>query len=188
LPLWHAVCPDDANEMGSRAAVGHHPCEDRGGDPRHTVVAGRMGSLLWRCPRMGEAGTTGEQRPEQRQIITQEHLTLVPARLQAEGVSAGPVDGELNAQTEAALRHYQQTPGLPVAGAVDEATLETRQLRLPATPGGEREGLGSPRGPRDRAGRPVSSRGGPPATEPGGLIGPPDVELAARARWEARPV
>jgi peptidoglycan hydrolase-like protein with peptidoglycan-binding domain len=53
-------------------------------------------------------------------------------------VYAGPVDGELNAQTEAALRQYQQQHGLPVSGTVDEASLQQLQLRLPTTPGGER--------------------------------------------------
>jgi peptidoglycan hydrolase-like protein with peptidoglycan-binding domain len=52
-------------------------------------------------------------------------------------VYAGPVDGELNAQTEAALRHYQEKRGILISGAVDEATLQELQLRLPASPGGQ---------------------------------------------------
>ena len=59
-------------------------------------------------------------------------------RLKAEGVYAGPVDGELNAQTEAALRQYQQKHGIPVSGAADEATLRELQIRLPTSPQGER--------------------------------------------------
>jgi hypothetical protein len=53
---------------------------------------------------VGTAGTTGEQRPEQRQIVIKSNLKLIQQRLNAERVCAGPVDGELNAQTEAALR------------------------------------------------------------------------------------
>jgi peptidoglycan hydrolase-like protein with peptidoglycan-binding domain len=104
----------------------------------HTVVAILMCSLLWLCPVIVEAGTTGEQRPEQKQLISKDNLKLLQERLQAEGVYAGPVDGELNAQTEAALRSYQEKQGLPVSGAADEATLEKLQLRLPTMPGGER--------------------------------------------------
>jgi peptidoglycan hydrolase-like protein with peptidoglycan-binding domain len=107
----------------------------------HTVVAVLMCSLLWLCPVMVEAGTpgtTGEQRPEQPQLISKDNLKLLQERLQAEGVYAGPIDGELNAQTEAALRSYQEKQGLPVSGAADAATLEKLQLRLPAMPGGER--------------------------------------------------
>ena len=51
---------------------------------------------------------------------------------------AGPVDGELNAQTEAALRHYQEKRGIPTSGAVDEATLQELQIRFPASSGGQR--------------------------------------------------
>jgi peptidoglycan hydrolase-like protein with peptidoglycan-binding domain len=105
-----------------------------------TFVAVLMGSLLWLCPVLveaGTAGTTGEQRPEQRKLITKDNLKLVRARLQAEGVYAGPVDGELNAQTEAALRAYQQKQGIPVSGAADEATLKQLQLELPTVRQGE---------------------------------------------------
>ena len=54
-----------------------------------------------------------------------------------EGGYAGPLNGELNAQTEAALRAYQQKHGLPVSGAADEATLKQLQLELPTTRQGE---------------------------------------------------
>jgi membrane-bound lytic murein transglycosylase B len=102
----------------------------------HTLVAVLMCSVLGLCPVLveaGTAGTTGEQRPEQKQLLTKDNLKLVQARLQAEGVYAGPVDGELNAQTEAALRQYQQKQGIPVSGAADEATLKQLQIDLPAS-------------------------------------------------------
>ena len=102
-----------------------------------TFVAVLMCSLLWLCPMIGEAGTTSEQRPEQRQLISKDNLQLVQERLQAEGVYAGPVDGEMNAQTEAALRAYQAKQGLTVSGAADEATLKQLQLELPTVRQGE---------------------------------------------------
>jgi peptidoglycan hydrolase-like protein with peptidoglycan-binding domain len=85
----------------------------------------------------GTPGTTGEPRPEQKHIITSANLKLVQQRLQAEGVYAGPLDGEMNAQTEAALRAYQEKQGLPVSGAADEATLKQLQLELPTVRQGE---------------------------------------------------
>ena len=106
----------------------------------HTFVAVLMCSVLWLCPLMveaGTAGTTGEQRPEQPQLLSTENLKLVQERLKAEGVYAGPVDGELTAQTEAALRHYQEKQRLPVSGAADEATLKELQLELPVTRQGQ---------------------------------------------------
>jgi peptidoglycan hydrolase-like protein with peptidoglycan-binding domain len=86
---------------------------------------------------MVKAGTVGEQRPEQKQVISKDNLKLVQERLKAEGVYAGPVDGELNAQTEGALRQYQQKQGLPASGAADEATLRELQIRLPTSPQGQ---------------------------------------------------
>jgi peptidoglycan hydrolase-like protein with peptidoglycan-binding domain len=107
----------------------------------HTWVAVLIVSVLWLCPIMGEAGTagkTGEQRPEQPQLLTQETLKVLQERLKAEGVYTGPVDGVLNDQTEAALRQYQEKQGLPVSGAADEATLKQLQIRLPTSAGGDR--------------------------------------------------
>jgi peptidoglycan hydrolase-like protein with peptidoglycan-binding domain len=103
----------------------------------HMWVAVLIVSVLAVCPMMVDAGTTGEQRPEQRQIITNENLKLVQERLKAEGVYAGPVDGEMNAQTEAALRAYQEKQSLPPSGAADEATLKQLQLELPTARQGE---------------------------------------------------
>jgi peptidoglycan hydrolase-like protein with peptidoglycan-binding domain len=102
------------------------------------LVAILVCSVLWLCPIMVEAGTTGEQRPEQQQLLTKDTLKLAQARLTAEGVYASPVDGEVNAQTEAALRAYQQKQGLPVSGAVDEATLKQLQIKLPVGRGEQR--------------------------------------------------
>jgi peptidoglycan hydrolase-like protein with peptidoglycan-binding domain len=51
-------------------------------------------------------------------------------------VYAGPLNGELNAQTEAALRAYQQKQGLPVSRAADQETLKQLQIRLPTSSGG----------------------------------------------------
>ena len=52
----------------------------------HTWVAVLIVSVLWVCPVMGEAETTGEQRPEQKQVIAKENLKLAQERLKAEGV------------------------------------------------------------------------------------------------------
>jgi peptidoglycan hydrolase-like protein with peptidoglycan-binding domain len=103
----------------------------------HTWVAVLIVSVLAVCLMMVEAGTTGEQPPAQRRIVTQENLKLVQGRLTGEGIYAGPVDGEMNAQTEAALRAYQAKQGLPVSGATDETTLKQLQLELPTVRQGE---------------------------------------------------
>jgi peptidoglycan hydrolase-like protein with peptidoglycan-binding domain len=106
----------------------------------HTWLAVLIVSVLGLGPGLlgaGRTGTTGEQPPEQKQVISNDDFKLIQQRLTAEGVYAGPVDGEMNAQTEAALRWYQEKQGLPVSGAADEATLRELQLRLPASRQGE---------------------------------------------------
>ena len=103
----------------------------------HAFVAVLMGSVLWLCPILVEAGTAIEQPPAQQEVITKENLKLVQERLAAEGVYAGPLDGEMTPQTEAALRAYQQKRGLPVSGAADPATLKELQIELPAGAQGE---------------------------------------------------
>ena len=103
------------------------------------VMAILIASILWLSPPMIEAGAPNEPRPEQEKIITKDNLKLVQQRLQAEGVYAGPVDGELNAQTEAALRRYQQKQGIPPSGAPDAQTLKELQIELPAS----RQGTGN---------------------------------------------
>jgi len=93
--------------------------------------------LLSALPTVSHAaalGSTGEQAPEQRRMLTKDQIRLAQERLQAEGFDPGPTDGVLSSQTEMALRQYQQKQGLPVSGALDEATL--RDLQLSLAPGG----------------------------------------------------
>ena len=103
----------------------------------HTWVAVLLVSILSVCPMLVEAGTTGEQPPAQGTIITKDNLKLIQERLKAEGVYTGPVNGEMNAQTEAALRAYQEKQGIAVSGAADEATLKQLQIELPTLRQGE---------------------------------------------------
>jgi peptidoglycan hydrolase-like protein with peptidoglycan-binding domain len=103
----------------------------------HSFVAVLMGSVLWLCPLMVEAGTAIEQPPVQQQVISKDNLKLVQERLRAEGVYAGSLDGEMNAQTEAALRAYQQKRRIPVSGAADPATLKELQIEIPSGVQGE---------------------------------------------------
>jgi peptidoglycan hydrolase-like protein with peptidoglycan-binding domain len=46
----------------------------------------------------------------------------VQKQLKAAGFDPGPIDGRFGPLTEAALREFQQHHGLPVTGALDDAT------------------------------------------------------------------
>jgi peptidoglycan hydrolase-like protein with peptidoglycan-binding domain len=91
-------------------------------------------SLLGLLPTIVDAagpGSTGEQAPEQRGLLTKDQIRLAQERLKAEGFDPGPVNGVLNPHTETALRQYQEKQGIAVSGSLDEATLRELQLSLP---------------------------------------------------------
>ena len=92
----------------------------------NTLFAVLLMSLLGLWPMVADAvepSRTDEQSPGQRRLFNQDQIQLVQERLRAEGFNLGRVNGVLNAQTETAIRPYQQNQGMPVLGALDEATL-----------------------------------------------------------------
>jgi peptidoglycan hydrolase-like protein with peptidoglycan-binding domain len=50
-------------------------------------------------------------------------------RLKATGFDPGPVNGMLDARTQAALRQYQRQQGLPVTGTLDAATRKALAIK-----------------------------------------------------------
>jgi cytochrome c peroxidase/peptidoglycan hydrolase-like protein with peptidoglycan-binding domain len=58
------------------------------------------------------------------QLFTPAQIQQVKARLKAAGLDPGPMDGVIGAQTEGALRAYQQQRGFPVSGQLDEVTFQ----------------------------------------------------------------
>ena len=59
------------------------------------------------------------------QVLDQELMRDVQRQLKGLGFNPGAVDGNLGAQTVAALRAYQQAYRLPVTGRLDETTLRS---------------------------------------------------------------
>jgi peptidoglycan hydrolase-like protein with peptidoglycan-binding domain len=59
------------------------------------------------------------------QVLDQELIRDVQRQLKGLGFNPGAVDGNLGAQTVAALRAYQQAYRLPVTGRLDETTLRS---------------------------------------------------------------
>jgi peptidoglycan hydrolase-like protein with peptidoglycan-binding domain len=97
------------------------------------LMVGLIVGLLWLWPVVagaGASGRTGEQNPEQRQLLTKDQIQQIQERLKAEGVDPGPVDGVMSPRTEAALRQYQEKHGLTVSGAADEETLARLQIQI----------------------------------------------------------
>ena len=83
----------------------------------------------------GTSLTAQERRPSQEQIKGAQE------RLKAAGHDPGSVDGVWGPQTEAAVRAYQQQHGLPVSGALDEATRTALGLTTAQRPPASRPGV-----------------------------------------------
>ena len=69
-----------------------------------------------------EAGANGGGERERPSREASQQIRQAQKRLQAAGFDPGPIDGQLGPRTQAALRRYQTTYGLPVTGKLDDAT------------------------------------------------------------------
>lgn len=103
-------------------------------------------SVQWqRDVSQGELGPSeAQQRREQQQAVQEsvppQQLTTAQIRhyqeqLDTAGFATGPEKGTITAQTEAALRAYQEKHGLPPTGMFDEETQRSLAAgRTPAPP------------------------------------------------------
>jgi peptidoglycan hydrolase-like protein with peptidoglycan-binding domain len=88
---------------------------------------GVLGWLPWLWLTACVASQTGEPtalRPALDRLLTSGDIQVAEAHLQAFGFNPGSVDGVFTAQTQAAVRAFQATYGLPVSGLLDRATRE----------------------------------------------------------------
>jgi Putative peptidoglycan binding domain len=61
-------------------------------------------------------------------LLPDEVIANVQTALQDAGYYSGPITGSLSLETRAALANFQRDYGLPISGAIDEATVETLGL------------------------------------------------------------
>jgi peptidoglycan hydrolase-like protein with peptidoglycan-binding domain len=72
-------------------------------------------------------------------LMTEGEIQLAEQKLKDFGFDPGPVDGVFTAQTEAALRAFQERRGIPVSGILDDPTRRVL-LRGLDGPGGTASG------------------------------------------------
>jgi peptidoglycan hydrolase-like protein with peptidoglycan-binding domain len=93
--------------------------------PRRTVfeglLRGLVGFWLAGCMTVPATRPTG-LRPADDRIFTAGDIQVAETHLRDFGYDPGPVDGVFTAETQAAVRAYQQRYGLPVSGWLDQAT------------------------------------------------------------------
>jgi hypothetical protein len=74
-----------------------------------------------RIPERVQPPTSGTQQPGQSGMSADE-INKVKEALKAQGHNPGPMNGKLDAETQQALRQFQQANNLPVTGSIDAAT------------------------------------------------------------------
>jgi len=80
-----------------------------------------------------------ETPPTMGRLMTEGEIQLAEQKLKDFGFDPGPVDGVFTAQTEAALRAFQERRGIPVSGILDDPTRRVL-LRGLDGPGGTASG------------------------------------------------
>ena len=80
------------------------------------------------------------------QQLNEAQIRRYQEQLEAEGFSTGSEKGNITPETEAALRAYQKSYGLPVTGTLDEATQRSLVAGQMPTPGKPTEGQSVPGG------------------------------------------
>jgi len=112
-------------------ALGFNPGDVDGNVGAQTEAAVREYQRAYRLPQTGmlDEATLRSLLPERFQASptptspsNQEVILQAQRQLKALGFNPGDIDGNLGAQTEAALREYQRAYRLPQTGQLDEAT------------------------------------------------------------------
>ena len=115
-------------------ALGFNPGAADGNFGAQTEAAVREYQRAYRLPQTGllDEATQRSLLPERFQaapaptsLSNREVILQAQRQLKALGFNPGNIDGNLGAQTEAALREYQRAYRLPSTGQLDEATLRS---------------------------------------------------------------
>jgi len=106
-----------AHPSGARSEpIGLVPVSARS-SPAPLPAPADLGAAPSTANRTNRASTPAAPRPPFEEGVVAAQVALGRA-----GISPGSIDGVMGAQTRAALRVFQQKQGLPVTGALDEAT------------------------------------------------------------------
>jgi peptidoglycan hydrolase-like protein with peptidoglycan-binding domain len=115
-------------------ALGLNPGDIDGNLGAQSEAALREYQRQYRLPQTGQLDEATQRSllPERFQaaaappnLSNREVILQAQRQLKALGFNPGDIDGNLGAQTEAALREYQRQYRLPISGTLDEATLRS---------------------------------------------------------------
>jgi peptidoglycan hydrolase-like protein with peptidoglycan-binding domain len=85
----------------------------------------------------GQQGTTEQdaQGPSTGASVSSAQTMRLQQALKDKGHDPGPINGQMNAQTRAALKSYQQQQGLRATGTLDAETQASLGIGRPSSPG-----------------------------------------------------
>jgi peptidoglycan hydrolase-like protein with peptidoglycan-binding domain len=104
---------------------------------------GELGPSEAQQNRAEEAAARKSEAPQQ---LGETQIRHFQEQLDATGFATGPEKGIVTPQTEAALRAYQHTDGLPITGMLDAATERSLSAGQTPTPGKPTHGQSTPGG------------------------------------------
>jgi len=101
------------------------------------------------------SGTAGNEMSAQK--VSAQKVEEVQQALKQQGYDPGPIDGVLDAETQAAIESFQQSAGLAATGQLDEQTMAQLGIKEHSSEQGSAQYEGSPTESDDRSARSGSS-------------------------------
>jgi Putative peptidoglycan binding domain len=78
--------------------------------------------------------------------VSESDVQNIKQALRREGLTPGPMNGELDKQTQQALREFQRKNDLPVTGAIDDRTAARLSVKIPTIDDSMKGAAGWPKG------------------------------------------
>lgn len=130
VPEFESDAPEPAPRPAARppGTVGAAAPPGAASGPAPSGGPGSPIAVVPASPGPGSTNGTVPGAAEDRTKVGAARVVAVQLALAKRGISSGPVDGLLGAQTQAALRMFQRREGLPATGELDAAT--GRRLEL----------------------------------------------------------
>ena len=116
-------------------------------------------------PRAGQSGSAVGSGSSASGQMSQDQIKQIQQALKDKGHDPGPIDGNMNARTQQAIRDFQKSQKLTVTGTLDSSTASALGVTPPSSLGGGRSPSGSSGSGLDSSGKGSSSG---PSVTPGG--------------------
>ena len=108
-------------------------------------------------PRAGQSGSAVGSGSSASGQMSQDQIKQIQQALKDKGHDPGPIDGNMNARTQQAIRDFQKSQKLTVTGTLDSSTASALGVTPPSSLGAGRSSSGSSGSGLDSSGKGSSS-------------------------------